>query len=93
MSTVIMTRVEGITPAQYDKLTDLVAWEREVPAGLQAHVASFDGDNLRILEVWDSAEQSEAFFGERVNPALAELALDVRPDRIVAPTHKFFVAE
>jgi hypothetical protein len=71
MTTVITTRLDGVTRAQYDSLRALVAWERDAPSGLRVHVASFDEhDVLCIVEVWDSVEQRDAFARDRVNPAL-----------------------
>jgi hypothetical protein len=53
MSTVIMQRWDAVTPAQYDQIREIVGWDVDVPAGMTFHVASFDGDILRMLDIWD----------------------------------------
>jgi hypothetical protein len=93
MSTVIMVRLDGVTPAEYDSLRNLVEWDRNVPAGMQMHLASFDGDILRISEVWDSSDQYDAYARDRVNPALAQLGMTVEPQKIVSPAHCFFARQ
>jgi hypothetical protein len=93
MSTVIMVRLDGVTPAEYDSLRNLVAWDRDVPAGMHLHIASFDGDTLRISEVWDSSDQYHAFARDRVNPALAQLGMTVEPQKIVSPAHLVFARQ
>ena len=43
MATVIMQTWDGMTPDQYDTLRETVGWDRDVPAGMRFHVASFGG--------------------------------------------------
>ena len=54
MATVIMQKWDGITPDQYDTLRETVGWDRDVPAGMRFHVASFGDGVLRMTDVWDS---------------------------------------
>jgi hypothetical protein len=92
MTSVITTRLDGVTRAQYDSLRALVAWERQAPAGLRVHVASFDEhDVLCIVEVWDSVEQRDAFARDRVNPALGQVGMAMQPQRTTDEAHHFFV--
>lgn len=55
MATVIMQRWDGLTPEQYDRLREVVGWDRDIPAGMTFHVASFGDDTLRMTDVWDLA--------------------------------------
>lgn len=48
MATVIMQTWDGITPVQYDALRESVGWDRDVPAGMRFHVASF-GDGVLCM--------------------------------------------
>ena len=45
------------------------------PDGLDLHVCFGSDGELKVSEVWDSAEQFQAF-GERLMPVLAEAGLD-----------------
>jgi hypothetical protein len=90
MSTVITQRWDSITPAQYDQIHALVRWDVDVPAGMTFHVASFDGDTLHMLDVWDSEEQFMTFAQTRIMPAVGQLGLDGFPQMVVTAAHDLF---
>ncbi|HEY7009200.1 MAG TPA: hypothetical protein VH395_09680 [Jatrophihabitantaceae bacterium] len=87
MSTVIMQRFDGLTPDQYDQLRELVRWDRDAPAGMAYHVASYQEDVLRMTDVWDSEEQFDDFVRTRIVPGLQELGIDGFPESIVTAVH------
>jgi len=65
----------GATPDQYEQVRDKVGARDNPPAGGQLHIAATGDDGtIRIIEVWDSKEQAEAF-GERVREARRELGI------------------
>ena len=74
MATVIMQKWDGITPDQYDALRESVGWDRDVPAGMRFHVASFGDGVLRMTDVWDSEE----LFGTFVQTRILLQRLDAR---------------
>ncbi|MGX7678473.1 hypothetical protein ACSMXN_06220 [Jatrophihabitans sp. DSM 45814] len=90
MSVVIMQRWDAVTPAQYDQIREIVAWDVDVPAGMTFHVASFEGDILRMLDIWDSEEQFMNFVQTRIMPAVAQVGLAGQPDLIVTQMHDVF---
>jgi len=45
------------------------------PEGMELHVCFGEEGSLRVSEIWDSREQSEAF-GERLMPLLADIGID-----------------
>jgi hypothetical protein len=90
MSTVIMQRWDSVTPAQYDQIRELVRWDVDVPEGMTFHVASFEGDTLRMLDIWDSEEQFMTFVQTRIMPAVAQVGMAGAPDLIVTPMHDLF---
>ena len=48
----------------------------EAPPGLRSHVAAAAADGLVVAEVWESAEQAEAFHGsDEFRQALAQVGL------------------
>ena len=44
-----------ITPDQYDAVDAALDPRGDPPDGLIAHSARFDGDTLKILDIWESA--------------------------------------
>lgn len=88
MSTVIMQRWDALTPEQYDELRDVVGWDRDVPTGMQFHVACYEGDILRMLDVFDTEEQFDEFVQTRIIPGLQKLSISSVPEKIVAPVHE-----
>lgn len=56
-----------ITPGEYDQMRERLGIVDAPPPGGSFHVAAVGEDgNVRIVEVWDSREQAEAW-GEKVN--------------------------
>jgi len=90
MSTVIMQRWNAVTSSQYDQIRELVRWDVDVPEGMTFHVASFDGDILRMLDIWDSEEQFMTFVQTRIMPAVGQIGMAGAPDLIVTPIHDLF---
>ena len=90
MPTVIMQKWDGLTPEQYDQLRAHVQWDRDIPAGMTYHVASYDQDTLYMTDVWDSEEQFGAFVQTRIIPGLQHLGIQGMPESIVTQTHEVF---
>ena len=88
MATVIMQKWDGITPDQYDTLRETVGWDRDVPAGMRFHVASFGDGVLRMTDVWDSEELFGTFVQTRILPALSQLGIPGMPDMITQAAHE-----
>ena len=65
MAVVMLMRWKGVTPEQYEGARKLVNWEGDVPSGAMYHVAAFGEGELRVVDVWESAEAFNAF-AERV---------------------------
>jgi hypothetical protein len=73
-----------ITPAEYDQMRVLLGIGDTPPPGGLFHVAAIGEDGgLRIIEVWDSREEAEAW-GEKVMAAREEDRSRQRPagDRV-----------
>ena len=76
--TVMSMRWAGVTPEQYEEAREVINWEGDVPDGAVLHVAGFDGDDLRVTDVWESEEDFNTFV-ERFGPFPARV-LRVLPD-------------
>jgi len=65
----------GVSPEQYEKVRDKVGARDNPPDGGQLHIAAKGADGtIRIIEVWDTREQAEAF-GEKVRVARQEMGV------------------
>ncbi|WP_055717701.1 hypothetical protein [Streptomyces torulosus] len=92
MAVVLSMHWAGVTPEQYDTVRDAVGWEEAPAAGGQMHVAWFDDQGFHVTDVWDSQEAFEAFFGERLAPAIQKAGLTGAPEIVFSPLHRRFVA-
>lgn len=74
MAVLAIFRGPGITQAMYQSLRTEVDWETRNPAGAIFHAATIDekGD-LHVADMWESAELMNAFFAERLLPAMQKL--------------------
>jgi len=65
-----------------------VGWDRDVPAGMRFHVASFGDGILRMTDVWDSEELFGTFVQTRILPGLRQLGIPGQPDMITQAAHE-----
>ncbi|MEZ0095594.1 hypothetical protein [Streptacidiphilus sp. EB129] len=92
MAFVMSMRWAGVTPQQYDEVSDLVRWEEQTPQGLILHVARFEGGALLVTDVWDSQGDFERFFADRLAGAVKEAGLAGEPETAFTPLHRRFIA-
>ena len=90
MAIVMFMKWAGITAEQYDQIREAVNFEEEVPNGAQFHVASFDATGARICDVWDSAEQFDAFVNNRLMPAVQQVGVAGEPQVEILEAHNIF---
>ena len=62
----------NITKQMYEALRKEVDWEHKHPAGLVLHAAAFDdsGNNIRVIDIWESQEQLNNFVSNRLMPMM-----------------------
>lgn len=72
--------LEGITPANLD------LYEREYlgtvgnpPPGLLTYVVGPIGERMLLIEVWESVEDRDAFYQDRIDPATDAYLADGHP--------------
>jgi hypothetical protein len=72
----------------YEKVRDGV-WS-QMPDGALAHVAGpRPGGGWRVLTVWESQEQAQRFFEERLMPFFQESGLPAPPEPEFWPVYNF----
>lgn len=87
MATIMQMHWREATPEQYDQTRAKVGWDRETPTGAKLHVSGFAEDGLRVVDVWDSEQSFNNFFGQRLAPAIQEIGIQGEPDVKFFPLH------
>ena len=90
MSIVMMMQWPGVTLEEYDKVRAIVRFDVDAPAGGAFHVAAAGEDGLRRSDVWDSAEQFQAFVETRLMPGVAQVGIHTEPKVEILPVHYAF---
>jgi hypothetical protein len=90
MQTVMLMRWHGVTVDQYEEARSLINWEGDVPDGAVLHIAGFDGDDLRVTDVWESPEQFQRFVDERLMPGVKEIGIEGEPEVRLYPMQAIF---
>ena len=80
-------RWDGVTSEQYDQVRELVGWERDRPRGGVLHEAWFDGDQLNVCDIWESAEDFENFVQQRLMPGVAQVGVAGQPHVEILPVY------
>jgi hypothetical protein len=68
-----------ITPDDYDAVDAALDNRGNPPDGLIAHSARFDGETLKVLDIWESPEAFQAFAESRLGPTIGETLGDDGP--------------
>jgi hypothetical protein len=79
-----------VSPAQYDQVRRETNWEGDVPHGAKFHVAWFVGEDLHVLDVWESPADFERFVGGRLMPVVQRVGLKGQPNVTFAAAHAIF---
>ena len=68
---------DGFRPENYDAVSQEIGWPENWPKGLSFHVAGETADGMRLVEIWDSREQLDAF-GEHLMPLLKDEGIELQ---------------
>ena len=86
----MMMSWDAVTPEQYDGARETVHWEGDPAAGGMFHMAAFDGQRLRVTDLWESAEDFQRFVEGWLMPGIAQLGISGEPQVEVYPAHRIF---
>ncbi|MFI6695188.1 hypothetical protein ACIBLA_26240 [Streptomyces sp. NPDC050433] len=92
MAVVMSLRAPGVTPEQYEAVRTAMRWEEHLPEGAVLHVAWFEGGALHVTDVWNTREDFERFFTDRLGSALKEAGVTGKPETSFSPLQRRFVA-
>jgi hypothetical protein len=90
MAVAMIMRWAGVTPEQYEAARSLVNWEGDLPPGAIFHVCAFDEEGLRVTDVWERAEDFQAFVESRLMPGVQQLGIQGQPEVEILPVHRMF---
>ena len=90
MAVMVVMEWTGATVQNYEDIRRITAFEANPPEGGIFHVAAFDGNTLRITDVWESPEKFQAFVDGKLGPASAEAGVTTQPQVSIYPTHNVF---
>jgi hypothetical protein len=77
MSILIRFPPSNVSKQQYESIRDELEASGDWPAdGCQLHVVFGPEDDVRVSEVWESAEKFQAF-GERLRPKMEEAGIQL----------------
>lgn len=91
MAIMMIMTWKGATLDQYEDAKRIVDWENDPPVGGRMHATAHDGEALRITDVWNSAEEFQAFVNDRLMPGVAEVGIPGQPDVEIYPLHDLFI--
>jgi len=94
MAVVVVNTLNGGDQTVYDDVNPRVMPGGELPDGCQAHIAGPIDEGWRVITVWDSEEQFQAFRDEKLIPAIQEAGHGdrVAPAIDTNPVHNFITA-
>jgi hypothetical protein len=79
-----------VTPEQYRQARELVGWERDVPKGAIFHVAYFDATGFKAVDVWERAEDFDAFVETRLRAGIEQIGIEGEPAVEIMPATAVF---
>jgi hypothetical protein len=92
MAVAVEMNFRGATLAQYDKVLELMGLTPlgAGPSGSVSHWAAATADGLRVVDVWHSKEQYEAFARDEIGPFTQQAGFTSRPDVTFYEVHNYF---
>jgi hypothetical protein len=87
MSILIRFPPSNMTKAQYESVRAELEGAGDWPAeGCQLHVCFGPDDDMRVSEVWESAEQAQAF-GEKLRPRIEQAGIQMSSEPEMFEVH------
>jgi hypothetical protein len=89
MSIVVRFPPSNVSKQQYDSVKSELEGAGEWPAeGCQLHVCFGPEDDIRVSEVWESADKAQAF-GEKLRPSMEKAGIQPAGDVEVFDVHVY----
>jgi hypothetical protein len=89
MSVVVRFPPSNVSKLQYDEVRRALEGAGDWPPdGCQLHVCFGPEDDIRVSEVWESADKAQAF-GEKLGPRLQEAGIQLSGEPEVFDVHVY----
>lgn len=92
MAVAIEMDFKGATLEQYDEVMKLMSLDdgtRPSPPGALFHWAAETDDGVRVVDVWESQEQFDAFAQAEIGPYSQQVGIPAPPETTVYPVHYY----
>jgi hypothetical protein len=90
MSVLVRYQEVGMTREQYDEVGAILEEGEFPPAGLELHVLFGEDGNLRVSEIWASAEQQRVFNDDTLLPVLSQVGVELSGPAQILRVHELF---
>ena len=90
MTIAIFMNLAGVSSEQYEAVMEALDLDQNPPQGVLLHVASFTGDGLRVVDVWESSDEFDRFNASRLAAAVKHASIDSEPVVEVLAVHNIF---
>ena len=92
MAVAVQLDFEGATLDQYDAVCKLMGLTPKGPgpAGAISHFATMTDSGFRVVDVWESREQFDAFAQEQIGPFSQQVGITSRPTMQFFEVHNYF---
>jgi hypothetical protein len=92
MAVAIEMNFKGATLEQYDqvmKLMSLDGGSRPVPPGALFHWVARTDDGIRVVDVWETKEQFDAFAEKEIGPYSQQVGIPAPPETRITEVHNY----
>ena len=88
MSVRIKMYWEGIKPEQYEKIHAASNYDTNIPKGAIFHTAAFSDEGMHVVDMWESAEDFNAFVEARLKPIVKTLGIKEQPQVEISTVYR-----
>ena len=92
MAVCVQVTFPSSTLEQYDGVMDQLELDANPAPGLLTHVAGMSDRGLDIVDVWESREHFDRFFGSRLGEAMQTAGIAEQPQVREYPVHNMYAA-
>jgi hypothetical protein len=92
MAVAIEMNFKGATLDQYNEVMKLMSLEdgtRPSPPGALFHWVAQTDDGIRVVDVWESMEQFDAFAEKEIGPYTQQVGITAPPETTVRQVHNY----
>jgi hypothetical protein len=87
MAVAIEMVFKGATLAQYDQVMEAMALGDSAPDGALFHWVAATGDGIKVVDVWESKEQFDAFATSQIMPNVQKAGISSAPEMTTHELH------